>query len=112
MRVWLGQHARTLAATVAQLVRTPVASLLNIGVIGVALALPVGFYVVLVNLQQLAGRIATEPQLTLFLAPDAAAEDTKRIEAQLKAHAGVRKFSFGMAERESQVGQVVGLAWT
>jgi ATP-dependent Lon protease len=33
-------------------------------------------------------------------------------EDNLAEFLGVRKYSFGMAEKESQVGQVVGLAWT
>lgn len=94
MRVWLSQHVRTLAATIGQLARSPVTSLLNIGVIGIALALPVGFYVGLVNLQGLAGRVPAEPQLTLFLALDAGGADAQRIEARLKQHPGVRKFAF------------------
>ena len=31
---------------------------------------------------------------------------------QLETYLGVRKYSFGMAEKENQVGQVTGLAWT
>jgi cell division transport system permease protein len=99
MKVWLAQHARALTGTLSQLARAPATNLLNIGVIGIALALPVAFYVGLVNLQQLAGRVAVEPQLTLFLALDAGAEDLKRIEARLKAHAGVRTFSFVSREQ-------------
>ena len=94
MRVWLSQRVRTLAATLARLVRSPVASLLNIGVIGVALALPVGFYVGLTNLQGFARGLAADPQLSLFLALDAGRSDVAQIETRLKQHPGVRKFSY------------------
>ncbi len=93
MTTWLAQHARTLAGTVARLARAPVASLLNIGVIGIALALPVGFYVGLVNLQTLARDLATDPQLSVFLRLDATSADAARIEDRLRQHPGVRKFS-------------------
>jgi len=93
MRTWLTQHSRTLSSTVARLARAPVASLLNIGVIGIALALPVGLYVGLVNLQALARDLATEPQLSIFLTLDAARTDVARIEDRLRRHPGVRKFS-------------------
>ena len=94
MRVWLSQHVRTLAATLAKLVRSPVASLLNIGVIGVALALPVGFHVALTHLQGLARGLAADPQLSVFLALDASRNDVAQIETRLKQHPAVRKFSY------------------
>lgn len=94
MRVWLSQRVRTFAATLARLVRSPVASLLNIGVIGVALALPISFHVALTNLQGFAGELAADPQLSLFLALDAGRSDVAQIETRLKLHPGVRKFSY------------------
>ena len=87
-------HLDALRATLARLARTPVATLLNVGVIGIALALPVGLYVALVNLQGLAHSLASDPQLSAFLALDASRADVKRIEARLKQHAGVREARF------------------
>jgi cell division transport system permease protein len=94
MKVWLSQHVRTLGATLAKLVRSPMASMLNVGVIGVALALPVGFHVGLSNLQRFAGELAAAPQLSLFLAREANAADVAQIEQRLKRHSGVRKYSY------------------
>jgi len=94
VKVWLSQHVRTLAATLAKLVRSPVASLLNIGVVGVALALPVGFYVGLANLQGFARELAAAPQLSLFLALDASGSDAKQIASRLKQHPGVRNVTY------------------
>ena len=99
MRVWLSQHVRTFAATLARLVRSPVASLLNIGVIGVALALPVGFYVALTHLQGFARELAADPQLSLFLALDASRGDVAQIETRLKQHPAVRKFNYVSREQ-------------
>jgi len=94
MKVWLSQHVRTLGATLAKLVRSPVASMLNVGVIGVALALPVGFHVGLSNLQRFAGELAAAPQLSLFLAREANAADVAQIEQRLKRHSGVRQYRY------------------
>ena len=94
MRNWLRQHRLCLAATFARLARTPLASLLNIGVIGVALALPLAFYVVLVNVQGYAQEKAPAPQVSLFLKLEAQAADTREIESRLKKHAAVAKFRF------------------
>lgn len=94
MRAWLWHHLDALRATLARFGRTPVATLLNIGVIGVALALPAGLYVALVNLQGLAGALASDPQLSVFLALDATRAEAKKIEARLKQHPAVREARF------------------
>jgi cell division transport system permease protein len=94
MRNWLRQHGLCLAATFARLARTPLSSVLNIGVIGVALALPLAFYVVLVNLQGFARERTPAPQLSLFLALDAQAAETREVENRLKKHAGVAQYRF------------------
>ena len=94
MKVWVSQHLRTFAATLAKLVRSPLASMLNIGVIGVALALPVGFHVGLSNLQTVAGELAAAPQLSLFLAREANASDVAQIERRLERHSGVRTYRY------------------
>jgi len=39
---WFWHHLDALRVTLARLARTPVVTLLNVGVIGIALALPVG----------------------------------------------------------------------
>ncbi|MBM3343976.1 MAG: FtsX-like permease family protein [Betaproteobacteria bacterium] len=94
MKNWLRQHALCLAATLGRLTRTPLASLLNVGVIGVALALPLAFYVVLANVQGCARANAPTPQLSLFLKIDAPAAAAREIEARLKKHEGIAKYRF------------------
>lgn len=92
MRAWLRHHAQCLAATLRRLVRTPVASALNVLAIGVAAALPLGAWVLLGNVQQLAGAGHADPQLSVFLAPDATREDAARVAAALGGAPGVRRY--------------------
>lgn len=94
MKNWLRQHGRSLGLTITRLVRTPLASVLNIGVVGIALALPLAFYVILANLQSLAQDKAPTPQISLFLTLDAQTPDTRDIENRLKKHAAVAKVRF------------------
>ncbi len=94
MKTWLWRHVDAFGATMARLVRTPVATLLNVGVIGIALALPVGLYVALVNAQGFVNSAASDPQLSVFLAFDADRADADRIGARLKQHPGVREARF------------------
>jgi ATP-dependent Lon protease len=49
------------------------------------------------------------------LVTDKKGEDAKKIQVtpkNLDKYLGVRRYSFGMAEKQNQVGQVTGLAWT
>ena len=94
MKAWLWHHLDALGMTLARLARTPVATLLNVGVIGIALALPAGLYVVLVNLQDLTRTLASDPQLSVFLALDASRADAKQVENRLRQHPGVREARF------------------
>lgn len=71
MTAWLRQHRRALRTALRRL------GLLNTLVIGVAVSLPAGGYALLESLRALAGRATLEPQISLFLRPDA-----KRAEAE------------------------------
>ena len=95
--------------TLVRLARTPLASALNIGVIGIALALPLVFYVILTNLQSLARDKTPTPQISLFLALDAQESDIRAIDGRLKKHAAVAKTRFvsrsqALADLEAQSG--------
>ena len=91
MKAWLWHHIDSFWSSVARLVRAPVATFLSVGVIGVALALPVGLYVALVNLQNYAQSLLSDPQISVFLALDASRADADRIESRLRQHPGVRE---------------------
>jgi cell division transport system permease protein len=94
MRAWLRHHAQCLVATLRRLARSPVASALNILAIGVALALPLGAWVLLGNAQRLAGHLDGDPQLSVFLAADATRADASRVAAALAGAPGVRRHRF------------------
>ncbi|HXF65097.1 MAG TPA: permease-like cell division protein FtsX [Burkholderiales bacterium] len=94
MKAWLWNHADALSGTLARFARAPLATLLNVLVIGIALALPAGLYVALVNVQGLARGLTADPQLTVFLALEAGRADAERIEQRLKAHPAVRAARF------------------
>jgi len=94
LRAWLQHHRLSFAQTLARLAGAPFATLLNTLAIGAALALPLGGYCLLVNLEPLSRNLSAEPELSVFLASDAAKSDATAIEAQLKATAGVSGVRF------------------
>lgn len=66
---WLLNHARAFFYSLGKLYRTPLASGMTIAVIGIALALPAGLYVVLTNLEHVVGGWDRGVQITLYLKP-------------------------------------------
>ncbi len=94
MRAWLRHHALSLRATALRLARSPLATALNALVIGVTLALPLGAWVLVANLERLTGHWGADPQLSVFLTRDASGADAAKVEATLKGESGVRAFRF------------------
>ena len=94
MSIWLRQHWQTLSLTLARLAGNPLATLLNVTVIGVALALPLGGYMLLQNLGSVTRQVTGNPQVNLFLASDAGKADVAALEIRLKQIPGVRAVRF------------------
>lgn len=94
MRAWLRHHALSLTQATRRIAASPFASLLNALVIGVALALPLGGYVLLSNAQQFTRGLATDAQISLFLAPEASQADIAEIDRRLRGTPGVTRLAF------------------
>jgi cell division transport system permease protein len=94
MTPWLRHHAQSAADSLRRLGRAPLALTLNVIAVGIALALPLGGYVILENLEALAERVGTEPQLSVFFALDADKSEIDRVEAELKRASAIRAMRF------------------
>lgn len=88
------EHLRVLRFTLQRLLLTPNATLLNILIIGIALSLPVGGYVLLKSLQALGSQIAGTPQISVFLATGTNGSEIARIGDKLKEHSGIKRTEF------------------
>ena len=64
---WVLQHMQAFIFSLGQLCRNPVASFLTIAVIGISLALPAGFHIILNNARQLTAGWEGTVQITAFL---------------------------------------------
>jgi cell division transport system permease protein len=108
MMSWLRQHREAFARALGKLLAQRSASLLNALVIGVALSLPAGGYALLANLQQVAQRFTLEPQLSVFLKPEAKRAE---LEGRLRADARVAQLRFvSRDEALKELRQSEGLA--
>jgi cell division transport system permease protein len=88
------EHLRVLRSTVHRLLLTPNATLLNILIIGIALSLPVGGYVLLKSVQSLAAQLTGTPQISVFLAAGTSAIEIEHIGDKLKQHAAIKRIEF------------------
>lgn len=75
---WLRHHGNAALDAGLRIVRHPVASLLTVGVIGVALALPSVFLIVSQSLHGLAGSWERGAALSVFMVPEQAAEQVRQ----------------------------------
>jgi len=96
---WLLVHLDTLRESLARLVHQPLASALNIVVIGIALSLPAGFYLGLNNLQTFSRQLSSDPQVSIFMAIDASTSEVAAVEQQLKSNPEVSKVEFIARDR-------------
>ena len=108
---WLLVHLDTLRESLARLARQPIASALNVVVIGIALSLPAGFYLGLSNLQTFSRQLSRDPQVSIFMAIDASAADVAAVEQQLKSNSEIDRVEFiGRDQALARLKRSAGLA--
>ena len=94
MKSWLMHHLHVMQFTLRRLRTSPVTSLLNVLVIGVALSLPSGGYVLLQNVQSLSDKLVGTPQISVFLSMNASQDEISRYTKQLEQHNAVASVEF------------------
>jgi cell division transport system permease protein len=108
---WPAQHIAALDDALRRLAAGPLATLLNVVVIGIALSLPVGLYLALSQLQGLSRQLSGDPQVSLFLGLDASSADVADIQQRLRAHSHVDRVRFvPRAEAFEDLKRSAGLA--
>jgi len=106
----LSQHIRVAQTALRRVFASPVSGFLNVAVIGIALSLPAGMYVLLQNAQGLVAQVSGPPQISLFLALDATSDDVAQIRSQLTQHNAINKVVFvSRADALEKLGQSNGL---
>lgn len=88
MSAWLRQHRQALGIALRRL------GVLNTLVIGVALSLPAGGYALLENLREVAGRIALDTQISVFLQPGARRAEAEALGKALRADGRIERVRF------------------
>jgi cell division transport system permease protein len=103
MNAWLRHHAHALGRAWRRV------GVLNVLVIGVALALPAGGYALIESLRAVSGRLALDPQISVFLDPKRA--DTESIASALKRDGRISRVRFVPRDQAlKELGSVQGLS--
>jgi cell division transport system permease protein len=84
LRAWLIRHLQTFFYTLGLLARAPLASFLTAAVIGVALALPAGLYVVLDNVQDATRGWDGSSEISLFLKLEVGDDEAMKVAEALR----------------------------
>ncbi len=84
-------HLHVFFSSLGRIWRAPVASLLTASVIGIALALPAGFYTLLQNLQQLSGGWDGAARISLYLKIGVEHDRAEQLAQELRADPDIEK---------------------
>ncbi|QNP39605.1 permease-like cell division protein FtsX [Lysobacter solisilvae (ex Woo and Kim 2020)] len=87
--MWFDHHVYSLVASLGRMLRKPWATALTVGVMAVALALPLGLWVALQNVERFAGNVQQSRQVSLFLKTAVASERARALADELQARADV-----------------------
>lgn len=88
---WSDHHAQSLVASLGRMLRRPWATLLTVGVMAVALALPAGLWLALDNVARLAGTVEQAREITVFLKPEISLEQARGLGETLRGRADVAR---------------------
>lgn len=86
---WFDHHLYSFVASLGRVLRKPWSTVLTVGVMAVALALPLGLWLVLQNVERFAGDVEQSRRINLFLKPDVGLERARTLTEQLRGRGDV-----------------------
>jgi len=86
---WFDHHSYSLVASLGRVFRKPWAALLTVSVMALALALPLGLWLVLGNVERLAGNVERSREISVFLQQDVDAARAGALADELRARANI-----------------------
>ncbi len=89
LRTWCDHHLYSFVASLGRIFRKPAATLLTIGVMAVALALPLGLWLVLGNVSRFAGEVQQSREISVFLKPEVTLERARALAGELRGRGDV-----------------------
>lgn len=96
---YLLRHIQVMLSSLGELWRQPVATMMTLLVIGIALLLPAGLYVILKNVEQVSGEWQHANRISLFLQNDIADKRGQQLAEQLLTWPDITEVSFQSAQQ-------------
>lgn len=111
---WFDHHVYSLVASVGRMVHKPWATALTIGVMAVAITLPLGLWAALSNIERFTGTVQQSRQISLFLKTDITPARARSLADELRARGDIAAVELrtpeqGMEElrRNSGLGEAI-----
>jgi cell division transport system permease protein len=86
---WREHHGWSALASLRRLGGRPLGTLMTVAVLGLALALPLAFYLLLANVQSMGSTLGRNPAISVFLKPDQAGAQASLLAGELRQRAEV-----------------------
>lgn len=95
---WLDHHLYSFVSSLGRISRRPWATLLTIGVMAMALALPLGLWLALDNVGRLSGDVQASRNIDVYLHTELAEVEAQALAEQLRSRADVAQIQFISAD--------------
>ncbi|MCK5189649.1 MAG: permease-like cell division protein FtsX, partial [Methylococcales bacterium] len=90
-QAYLHIHAHALFSSLGRLVRNPFTSAMTIIVMAIAISLASGFYLLVVNMQQLTGNLESTNQISLFLKSNVSDKSAEKLADKIRKNSNIEK---------------------
>lgn len=94
LTIYFAQHCQALLSSLGSLCRTPLASVMTLLVIAIALALPAGLYVFIDNIQTVTRDWQTGAQISVFVEDDVSDERASILSEEITTFPGIVEVEF------------------
>lgn len=90
LHAYRDHHAHALFSSLGRLVATPFTSIMTIAVLAISMALASGFYIMVINVQQLTANLESSNQISLFLHDDVSTNSAAELANNIRQNPNVQ----------------------